>query len=262
MNESQSDEEQKESVGTQEEMRLSRFLAQAGIASRRHAEEVISAGRVQVNGQVVNTQGTRVHPEHDQVSVDGKRIQIAAQKVYLILNKPAGYVSTAQDPQHRPTVLALLSPELRRLRVYPVGRLDIDTSGLILLTNDGDFALRLTHPRYSTFKHYEAVIQGSPTTEALEQLRHGVSIREDDGNLFQTSPAQVRLVRTSAAQSTLRLTLHEGHKRQVRRMLVAVGHPVRHLTRVGVGTLTLQGVAPGTWRYLTAEEVQHLKDEG
>lgn len=262
MNKSRSDEQLEGSATDPEEMRLSRFLAQAGVASRRHAEEVIAAGRVQVNGVVVNTQGTRVHVERDQVSVDGKIVQVATQKVYLLLNKPAGYVSTAQDPQHRPTVLALLSPELRRLRVYPVGRLDIDTSGLILLTNDGDFALHLTHPRYSTFKHYEAVIQGQPTQEALEQLRRGVSIREDDGEIFQTAPAQVKLMRANTNLSTLRLTLHEGHKRQVRRMLMAVGYPVRYLTRVGVGSLTLQGVAPGTWRYLTAEEVQRLKTEG
>lgn len=262
MNKARSDEKQEELATALEEMRLSRFLAQAGVASRRHAEEIITDGRVQVNGEVINTQGTKVRPEHDQVSVDGKLIQIVIQKVYLLLNKPAGYVSTAQDPQHRPTVLALLSPELRRLRVYPVGRLDIDTSGLMLLTNDGDFALHLTHPRYSTFKHYEAVIQGQPTQEALEQLRRGVSIREDDGELFQTAPAQVKLIRANTNLSTLRLTLHEGHKRQVRRMLVAVGYPVRHLTRVGVGTLTLQGVAPGTWRHLSAEEVQRLKTEG
>ena len=134
--------------------RLSRFLAHAGIASRRHAEELIAAGRVQVNGATITTQGTRINPAQDRVSVDGKAVQAVTRHVYLLLNKPGGYLSTASDPDGRPTVLDLLPQELRRLRVYPVGRLDIDTSGLLLLTNDGDFALRLAHPRYSAEKHY------------------------------------------------------------------------------------------------------------
>ncbi len=140
--------------------RLARFLAHAGIASRRHAEELIAGGRVQVNGVIVTAQGTRIDLAHDTVSVDGKAVVAASKHVYLLLNKPAGYVSTARDPQGRPTVLDLLPPELRRLRVYPVGRLDIDTSGLLLLTNDGEFALRLTHPRYAMEKQYHVLVQG------------------------------------------------------------------------------------------------------
>ncbi|GER87240.1 pseudouridine synthase [Dictyobacter vulcani] len=257
----QKPEQKSESENTVAGERLSRFLAHAGVASRRHAEELITAGRVQVNGQTITAQGVRIDPEQDQISVDGKVIQAATQKVYLLVHKPAGYVSTAHDPQHRPTVLALVPPEIRRLRVYPVGRLDIDTSGLLLLTNDGDFALQLTHPRYSTQKHYEALVQGNPTPEALEALRQGVTIHEDDGSLYQTSPAQVRVLRQSGAGTSLILTLHEGHKRQVRRMLRAVGYPVRQLIRVGVGNLTLKGVAQGQWRHLTAAEIHQLTKE-
>src|SRR6266705_2727530 len=161
--------------------RLARFLAHAGIASRRHAEELIAGRRVQVNGVIVTAQGTRIDLAHDTVSVDGKAVVAASKHVYLLLNKPAGYVSTARDPQGRPTVLDLLPPELRRLRVYPVGRLDIDTSGLLLLTNDGDFAQRLTHPRYAMQKHYQALVQGCPSESSLIALRSGVMITEDKG---------------------------------------------------------------------------------
>src|SRR5947209_15317476 len=142
--------------------RLARFLAHAGIASRRHAEELIAAGRVQVNGVTVTTQGVRIDPEHDMVSLDGKPVGAPTKQVYILLHKPVGYVSTASDPQGRPTVLDLLPAELRQLRVYPIGRLDIDSSGLLLLTNDGAFALRLSHPRYAMEKHYQALVQGSP----------------------------------------------------------------------------------------------------
>ena len=161
--------------------RLSRFLAHAGIASRRHVEELIAAGRVQVNGATVTTQGTRIHPDTDIVLVDGKPVPTTSKHVYLLLHKPIGYVSTAHDPQGRPTVLDLLPSELRALRVYPVGRLDIDTSGLLLLTNDGDFALHLTHPRYSMQKHYHALIQGWLSESSLLALRSGVTIVEDKG---------------------------------------------------------------------------------
>ncbi|GCE18065.1 pseudouridine synthase [Dictyobacter kobayashii] len=261
MSNEQNLEQKQGSESSPEGVRLARFLAHAGVASRRHAEELIHVGRVQVNGQTVTTQGVRIDPERDQIYVDGKRVQPTNRKVYILVNKPAGYISTAYDPQQRPTVLALVPPEIRQLRVYPVGRLDSDTSGLLLLTNDGDFALQLTHPRYSTQKHYEALVQGHPTAEALESLRKGVSINEDDGSVYRTSPADVRVVGQSGAGTSLILTLHEGHKRQVRRMLRAVGYPVRQLTRVGVGELTLQDVAPGKWRYLTDAEVRQLRKE-
>src|SRR6202171_1111733 len=172
--------------------RLARYLAHTGIASRRHAEILIEAGRVRVNDQVVKTQGARIDPERDSITVDGKLVQSTEKLVYILLHKPAGYVSTANDPQKRPTVLDLLPAELRRLRVYPVGRLDIDTSGLLLLTNNGDFTVHLTHPRYAMEKHYSALVRGHPSEEALMALRNGVEIREDDGKLYKTSPAKVR----------------------------------------------------------------------
>jgi len=238
--------------------RLARFLAHAGIASRRHAEELIAAGRVQVNGATVTTQGTRIQPERDTVLVDGKPVLPPARHVYLLLHKPVGYVSTAHDPQGRPTVLDLLPPELRDLRVYPVGRLDIDTSGLLLLTNDGDFAQRLTHPRYAMPKHYQALVQGCPPESALDELRNGVTITEDNGRSHQTAPAQVHLLRTAESSCWLALTIHEGRKRQVRRMLTAVGHRVLELIRVGIGPLELGDLPVGKWRYLSSDEVEAI----
>jgi 23S rRNA pseudouridine2605 synthase len=240
--------------------RLSRFLAHAGIASRRHVEELIAAGRVQVNGVTVTGQGTRIRPEHDVVVVDGKPVQALPKHVYILLHKPARYVSTVHDPQGRPTVLELLPAELRELRVYPVGRLDIDTSGLLLMTNDGDFTQRLTHPRYSMEKHYQALVQGHPSAIALERLRKGVTITEDNGRGHTTAPARVHLLKQTGTDSWLTLTIHEGRKRQVRRMLSAVGHPVLELIRVGVGPLELGDLPVGRWRYLSDEEVKALQN--
>src|SRR6266571_2994242 len=199
--------------------RLARFLARAGVASRRRAEELIADGRVQVNGIIVTTQGSRIDPSHDLVSVDGKPIKAVTKHVYILLHKPAGYVSTAHDPQGRPTVLDLLPPRMRKLRVYPVGRLDIDTSGLLLLTNDGDFALHLTHPRYSLPKRYKVFVQGQPSEATLQLLRHGVQFTEDDGHRHRSAPAQVRLRQRVGSNALLELIIHEGRKRQVRRML-------------------------------------------
>jgi 23S rRNA pseudouridine2605 synthase len=238
--------------------RLARFLAHAGVASRRHAEELIAAGRIQVNGTVITTQGTRIHPTRDQITFDGKPVRAVSQHVYILLHKPAGYVSTASDPQGRATVLDLLPPELRVLRVYPVGRLDADTSGLLLLTNDGEFALRLSHPRYEKEKHYEALVEGHPTPQALDALRRGVTIQEDDGRAHITAPARVHLSRQFGNESWLSLSIHEGRKRQVRRMLDAVGYAVRRLVRVGVGKLALRDLPVGKWRYLTETEVKSL----
>jgi 23S rRNA pseudouridine2605 synthase len=239
--------------------RLARFLAHSGIASRRHAEELIAAGRVQVNGVVVTSQGTRIRPGQDEVRVDGKVVHQPTKHVYVLLHKPVGYVCTMHDPQRRPTVLDLLPAALRRLRVYPVGRLDRDTSGLLLLTNDGDYALRMSHPRYATEKHYQALVQGCPSPASLEALRKGITITEGDrrnpGSSYITAPARVSLLRQEGANCWLALTIHEGRKRQVRRMLATVGHPVLQLIRVGVGSLTLGNLPVGAWRYLADEEV-------
>jgi 23S rRNA pseudouridine2605 synthase len=248
-----------ENENEKEGERLSRFLAHAGIASRRHAEELIAAGRVQVNGATITTQGTRINPAHDRISVDGKAVQATTRHVYLLLNKPGGYLSTASDPEGRPTVLDLLPQELRRLRVYPVGRLDIDTSGLLLLTNDGDFVLRLAHPRYSAEKHYEALVHGYPTPSHLTALRNGVEFTEDSGARHKSTLAAVRVLRRVGLDTWLALTIHEGRKRQIRRMLAAVDLPVVRLARVGVGSLTLGDLPVGKWRYLTDEEVEGLR---
>lgn len=245
----------------QEGERLARFLAHAGVASRRHAEGLIAAGRVRVNDEIVTTQGVRIDPTLDRVTVDGRPVRTATVHVYILLHKPVGYVSTAYDPQGRPTVLDLLPAELRPLRIYPVGRLDIDTSGLLLLTNDGNFALRLTHPRYVTDKHYEALVQGQVKEETLEALRTGVVITEDNGHTHKTAPAQVQFLREAGRNSWIALTIHEGHKRQVRRMFSAVGHNVLQLVRVGIGPITLAGVPVSKWRYLQPTEVERLTHE-
>jgi pseudouridine synthase len=239
--------------------RLARFLAHAGIASRRHAEILIAAGRVQVNGVTITVQGTRINPQQDSVSVDNKPVQPVIRHVYLLLHKPMGYVTTAHDPQGRPIVLDLLPAELRALRPYPVGRLDIDTSGLLLMTNDGEFALHLSHPRYVQEKHYEALILGTPTSATLQALRNGVIFSEDDGHQHTSAPARIRLLQQSEGDARLILTIHEGRKRQIRRMFAAVNHPVVQLKRVGVGSLTLKDVPIGKWRYLTDAEIAELR---
>ncbi|MBX5449389.1 pseudouridine synthase [Thermogemmatispora sp.] len=242
--------------------RLARFLAHAGVASRRHAEALIFSGRVQVNGQTVTTPATRIDPERDIVTVDGQPVQRQdSQHLYLMLHKPAGYVSTVSDPQGRPTVLDLLPAELRRQRLYPVGRLDLETTGLLLLTNDGDFALQMTHPRFSPEKRYHALVQGHPSAATLERLRQGVVIQEDNGRLYRTAPVGVQPLRRTAAGTWLELRLHEGRKRQIRRMLASLGHPVIALQRVAIGPLSLGDLAPGDWRPLTEGEIASLRTQ-
>jgi 23S rRNA pseudouridine2605 synthase len=228
-------------------MRLNAYLARAGVASRRGAEELIRAGRVRVNGEVAGL-AMFVEPR-DTVEVDGSRIE-PEPLTYVLLHKPAGVVTTARDPQGRPTVVGLVGHERR---VVPVGRLDADTTGALLLTNDGPLAHRLMHPRYEVDKVYEAELEGEPSDEALAQLAEGVEL--DDG---RTAPARVRRL----GPSLVELTIHEGKKHQVKRMLQAVGHPVRRLHRNLYAGLTLDGLAPGEWRELTPEEVASLRAPG
>ena len=257
----QSREDTSAQVGEGNEERLARFLAHAGVASRRHAETLIANGRVQVNGITITTQGMRIDPKHDRISVDGKLIHGAVEHVYILLHKPENYVCTVRDERGRPTVLDLLPAEIRKLRVYPVGRLDADTSGLLLLTNDGDFAQHVAHPRHATTKRYEALVKGYPTTDMLNALRTGVVIPEDDGGQHTTAPALVNVLRRVGNDCLLSLTIHEGRKRQIRRMLTVVGYPVITLTRVAVGTITLKGVHIGRWRNLTEAEIEELRTE-
>jgi pseudouridine synthase len=229
-------------------VRLNAFLARAGVASRRSADELIKAGRVRVNG-VPGELNTVVGSE-DVVEVDG-RVVVRQRLAYVLLNKPAGVVTTARDPQGRPTVVGLVS---HRARVVPVGRLDADTTGALLLTNDGPLAHRLAHPRYGVPKVYEADVEGSPAPGALAALRQGVEL--DDG---RTAPADVRVVQRGTRLTRLELTLHEGRKHQVKRMCDAVGHPVQRLHRSRYAWLDLEGLAPGEWRELTREEVSKLR---
>lgn len=229
--------------------RLQKVLAHAGIASRRRCEELILAGAVRVNGRTVTALGTRVDPDRDVIEVHGRRIR-AERPVYILLYKPAGYVSTVDDPQGRPKVTDLVRKIPQRL--YPVGRLDYDTEGLLLLTNDGELAYRLTHPRFHVPKTYLAEVEGVPDAEDLARLAAGVPL--EDG---LTAPARARL-RRPGPPALIELTIHEGKNRQVRRMCAAVGHPVRRLKRIRFAFLETQGLLPGKYRYLKAGEVRRL----
>ena len=236
-------------------IRLQKILSAAGVASRRAAETLMREGRVTVNGDVVRELGTRADPEVDEIRVDGRRVARPAAPRYLLLNKPRGYVTTVTDPQGRPTVLDLLTGV--RDRVYPVGRLDYDSEGLLLLTNDGDLTARLTHPRHGIERVYEARVRGVPAPRDLERLAAGIVI---DGR--RTAPAVVRLAARpgrDAGQARLVIAIREGRNRQVRRMCEAIGHPVVRLTRVAIGPLRDPHLRPGTFRELTGSEVARLK---
>jgi 23S rRNA pseudouridine2605 synthase len=232
-------------------MRLQKYLSQTGICSRRAGENLIREGRVQVNGRVVTEMGFIVNPGSDSVDVDNHPVVQARTKEYFLLHKPTGYVTTLKDPYGRPTVRELIRDA--GVRVYPVGRLDMDTSGLLLLTNDGELAHRLSHPSYGVEKEYLARVRDLPTSQTLEQLARGVVL--DDG---VTAPARVRLVRGGRPTSLVTLIIMEGRNRQVRRMLEAVGHPVVSLKRVRFGKLSLEGLAEGEWRRLNSREVAEL----
>jgi 23S rRNA pseudouridine2605 synthase len=235
-------------------MRLQKVLAQAGVASRRAAERLIAEGRITVNGQTVREMGTKADPAVDDIRVDGRRVKGAQTLRYILLNKPAGVVTTRSDPQRRRTVLELLG-EVREY-VYPVGRLDYDTEGLLLLTNDGELAAGLTHPKHGVERTYEARVAGMPDDDALERLRRGVPL---DGR--RTLPADVVLVNKGRreAEGVMRITIREGRNRQVRRMCEAVGHPVRALRRTRIGPIADRGLKPGQWRNLTEPEIAALR---
>lgn len=226
-------------------------MAHCGVASRRACEELIVAGRVQVNGRTVQELGFQVDPDRDEVRVDGRVIRPPARLCYYILHKPAGYVTTVSDPQGRPTVMSLVPSSER---VYPVGRLDLDTEGLLLLTNDGPLAHRLTHPRYGVRKVYLAQVAGLVGPETVERLRRGVVL--EDG---PTAPARVRVVGQDKESTVLELEISEGRKRQVRRMCQAVGHPVLYLKRIAFGPLRLGRLPLGACRLLTDAEVAALR---
>lgn len=231
-------------------MRLARFLALAGVASRRQAEKYITAGKVTVNGNQVVDPAFAVD-EKDRVEVDGQRLKLDA-RIYLLLYKPPGYITTVIDPQGRPKVVDLI-PQLTG-RVYPVGRLDQDTAGLLLLTNDGEFANLIMHPRYEIKKTYQALVAGKVSPQALRFLRQGVAL--EDG---MTAPARAEILQEFRGNTLLEIEIHEGRKRQVKRMCAAVGYPVLSLTRTGLSFLHLDGLKPGQYRYLTDGEVERMK---
>ncbi|HVE46593.1 MAG TPA: pseudouridine synthase [Acidimicrobiales bacterium] len=233
--------------GTADGERLQKVLARRGFGSRRTCEELIAGGRVRVNGETA-VLGRRVNVDRDTVEVDGVRVGVRENLVYYLLNKPPGVVTTASDPQGRRTVIDLVPLEPR---VFPVGRLDADTEGLLLLTNDGELAHRLTHPSFGVEKEYLAEVASRPSLTALQRLRRGVVL--DDG---QTAPARVVLV----APTALRITIHEGRNRQVRRMCASVGHPVVRLVRTRIGPLAERGLRPGQWRPLSLAERRALEE--
>lgn len=230
--------------------RLQKTLARAGIASRRGAEQLIRTGRITVNGRVVQAMGLKIDPLRDAVAFDGKRIDFE-QKIYVLLNKPAGYVTTLADPQGRPVVADLVVAFSQRL--FPVGRLDLDTEGALLMTNDGELANFILHPGYEVNKTYEAQVVGTPTPEALRLLERGVEI---DGQ--RTWPATVRLLTRRGNSTLVEVIIHEGKKRQVRKMFQAINHRVLHLKRTAYGQLRLGNLASGKCRVLSADDLKKI----
>ena len=233
-------------------MRLQKYLAQCGVASRRKSEELIAAGRVKLNDSVVREMGVQVNTDTDMVFVDNKPVYPEEKKVYILLNKPMGVICAASDPFGRKTVLDVIGDVGER--IYPVGRLDYETEGLLLLTNDGDFAQRVLHPSFEVEKTYYTVVIGRVKPEDVKALRSGVQL--DDG---PTAPARVEVLHRTATSTTLLITIHEGRNRQVRRMLEAVGYNVQYLRRDRFAHLSLEGTAPGSWRFLSQKELADFK---
>ena len=232
------------------EMRLQKYLAQCNVASRRAAEQFITDGRVRVNGKGVTELGTKVC-EGDFVEVDGSPVYAEKKKYYIMLNKPEGFVTTASDENGRSTVLDLIDDIDARL--YPVGRLDINTEGLLLLSNDGDFTLKVTHPRHKLDKTYRVIVSGIPNHFEIEKLERGVYI---DGK--RTAPAKAKLLSADKQNGLIELTIHEGRNRQVRKMMEAIGYKVLYLQRVAIGNIVLGNLPLGKWRHLNPNEVKYL----
>jgi len=234
--------------------RLQKILSQAGVASRRASEQLMLDGRVTVNGATVRELGTKADASRDDIRVDGRRVKIVTRHRYLLLNKPRGYVTTRADEKHRPTVIDLLRGVSEY--VYPVGRLDYESEGLLLLTNDGDLAARLTHPRHGVARVYEARVLGVPDERDLARLSRGLVI---DGRRTETADITLLPHARDAKEATLVVTIREGRNRQVRRMCEAVGHPVTHLKRVAIGPIKDSTLKAGRWRELRPEEVERLR---
>lgn len=239
-----------------EQVRLQKFLAEAGVASRRKCEELISEGKVSVNGKVVTELGTKVNPDIDKVTFNGQIVENKAKKVYILLNKPIGYVTTANDQFSRDTVLDLVKV---KERVVPCGRLDMYTSGALILTNDGDFIYKITHPKHEITKTYTVTLKGIVTNEEVEKLRNGVVI-DDDGVPYKTKEARVKILKTDIEKdiSRLEIVIHEGKNRQVRKMCEAVNRKVLALHRTKIGDIVVNDIALGKWRFLKDYEIKKL----
>lgn len=233
-------------------VRLNKFLSRAGVASRREVDRMIEQGRIRVNGKVVDRLGSKIDDEQDRVEVDGRPVKIGEGFVYLMLNKPRGCLVTVEDPFQRPTIMKLL-PSFEK-RIFPVGRLDYDSEGLLLLTNDGELASRLTHPRYEVRKTYLVKVKGGPELSELDRLRRGIFL---DGK--RTAPARIEQLVRSSAKTLLRVEIHEGRKRELRRMFRAAGHEVVRLKRIGFAGLKLGKLKRGEWRFLAPKETEMLK---
>ncbi|NLG38076.1 MAG: rRNA pseudouridine synthase [Clostridiales bacterium] len=234
-------------------MRLQKYLARCGVASRRKCEDIIASGRVRVNENIVSTHGVQVEPGQDTVYLDGKMLSLPEVARYIVLNKPAGVIVSDGDPQGRRTVMDLLAGAFPE-RIFPVGRLDYDTEGVLLLTNDGDFANAVAHPKHEIEKRYYAEAAGAISDAKLEALRKGIVL---DGR--KTAPARILNVRRTPSATYFSIVIHEGRNRQIRRMVEGIGHHIRYLRRDQVGPVTLAGLAAGQWRNLTSLEIKKLK---
>ncbi|MBU0664200.1 MAG: rRNA pseudouridine synthase [Proteobacteria bacterium] len=234
-----------------ETVRLQKYLAGCGIASRRKAEEIIAQGRVTVDGEIVAAMGSQIDPSSQEIRLDGKLVTPHNDFLYILLNKPQGYVTTMSDPQGRPIVTSLLHGI--NVRLFPVGRLDLDTEGALILTNDGELAQKIQHPSYEVTKTYEARVLGRPAEKMLQKLEHGILL---EGK--QTAPAKIMIIARETGTSSIRITIHEGRKRQVRKMFQAIGHPVVHLKRIAYGNLFLQGLSTGKYRILSPEDLKKI----
>ena len=237
-----------------EVVRLQKYNAMCGAASRRAAETMIREGRVTVNGKTVTEQGVKVEIGADKVTLDGETLKHSQKRYYIMLNKPVGYVTTVKDQFDRSTVIDLIKTDLKDKRIFPVGRLDYDTEGLLLLTDDGDFSYRVTHPKFNMGKTYLAAVKGGMTVHDMNVLRSGV--RLDDG--FKTSPAQAEITDVKNGYTFVKLTIHEGKNRQVRRMFAALGKELGALQRLAIGSVELGNLPLGRWRHLTSHEVSYL----
>lgn len=232
--------------------RLQKIMSESGVASRRKCEELILEKRVKVNGVVVSKLGVKADKEKDLIEVDGKPLQYDDKRIYIMLNKPLGYITSARDQFRRPTVLDLVKDINER--VYPVGRLDYDTEGLIILTNDGKMTYTITHPKHNINKTYRALLSGRTDQKDINAFKNGIGIED-----YITAPAELKLIKYIGNNSLVDITIHEGKNRQVRKMCSAIGHPVINLKRIRIGKIELGELKKGTWRYLTADEIKYLK---